>query len=133
MRMNDLSKQFSDARRSFEEDSQVASLMAGLRGSNIDDSDFADKSVVMRLVEVKNEEGEKLPQVYEPETIAEYWSRRPVSVATRSAQLLSESVMCSAPHLHSLSNTGIQAPRSEWLVAPFQRRHPVLFPSHRGS
>lgn len=67
----------------------MASLMAGLRGSNIDDSDFADTNVVMRLVEVKNEGDEQLPQVYEPEAIADYWSRRPVSVATRSAQLLS--------------------------------------------
>ncbi len=90
MRMNDLSRQFADARKSIEEDSQVASLMAGLRGANIDDSDFADRNVVMRLVEVKNEDGEQLPQVYEPEAIAEYWSRRPVSVATRSAQLLGE-------------------------------------------
>ncbi|KAK9866370.1 hypothetical protein WJX84_006967 [Apatococcus fuscideae] len=89
MRMNDLSRQFKDARKSIEEDSQVASLMAGLRGSNIDDSDFADTNVVMRLVEVKNEGDEQLPQVYEPAAIADYWSRRPVSVATRSAQLLS--------------------------------------------
>ena len=93
MRMNDLSKQFKDARKSIEEDSQVASLMAGLRGSNIDDSDFADTNVVMRLVEVKNEGSEQLPQVYEPEAIADYWSRRPVSVATRSAQLLGTSLM----------------------------------------
>ena len=30
-----------------------------------------------------------LPLVYEPERIAQFWSRRPVAVATRVAQLLS--------------------------------------------
>ena len=39
-------------------------------------------------VEVGKDEDD-LPLVYEPERIAQFWSRRPVAVATRVAQLLS--------------------------------------------
>ena len=39
-------------------------------------------------VEVGKDE-DFLPLVYEPERIAQFWSRRPVAVATRVAQLLS--------------------------------------------
>ena len=38
-------------RSSLEEDKQLASLMAGLRGSNIDSSDFASETVTMQLLE----------------------------------------------------------------------------------
>lgn len=49
-----------------EEDTQLGSLMAGLRGQNIDDSDFADANVVMRLVEVDRDEQDALPQARAP-------------------------------------------------------------------
>ena len=40
-------------------------------------------------LQVKEGESESLPQVYDPDTIAAYWSKRPGAVATRIAQLLS--------------------------------------------
>ena len=61
--------------------------MAGLRGSNIDSSDFADNDVVMQLISVSDSDGESLPLTYDPQMISEYWGRRPVSVITRLAQL----------------------------------------------
>ena len=66
---------------------QLSVLMAGLRGSTIDRSDFADNDVVMQLISVSDSDGESLPLSYDPVMIAEYWGRRPVSVLTRLAQL----------------------------------------------
>lgn len=66
---------------------QLSVLMAGLRGANIDSSDFADNDVVMQLISVSDSDGESLPLTYDPQMISEYWGRRPVSVLTRLAQL----------------------------------------------
>ncbi len=83
--------QFSQMRSQLEEDEQISSLMAGLRGRNIDDSDFADESVVMRLVNVDTDDpDDELPLTYSPELINEYWGRRPVAVTSRIFQLLGE-------------------------------------------
>ena len=81
--------QISQMRSQLEEDEQVKTLMAGLRGYNIDDSDFADDSVVMRLVNVDTDDpDDELPLTYSPELIEDYWGRRPVAVTSRIAQLL---------------------------------------------
>ena len=81
-------------RRDMEQNEQIGSLMDGLRGKNIDDSDFADESVVMRLVNVDVDESDPddaLPLTYSPELINGYWGRRPVAVTSRILQLLGES------------------------------------------
>ncbi|XP_024359364.1 uncharacterized protein [Physcomitrium patens] len=89
MRVGEMAEEMKRMRAQMEEDEQVASLMRGLRGQNLSDSQFAADDVVMRLVEVDNVQGEdSLPLVYDPETIAAYWGKRPGSVATRIAQLL---------------------------------------------
>ena len=51
-RFGDVSKEIKRVRKQMEEDEQLASLMRGLRGSNLRDDQFADKDVTMRLVEV---------------------------------------------------------------------------------
>lgn len=58
-----MSRQMKEMRGQLESDDQLKSLMAGLRGANVDDSDFADKDVVMQLVEVDRDEQDQLPQV----------------------------------------------------------------------
>ena len=63
MRVSDMSKQMKQMRGQLESDEQLKSLMAGLRGSNQDESDFADSNVVMNLVEVDRDEQDQLPQV----------------------------------------------------------------------
>ena len=45
MRVSDMSKQMKQMRGQLESDEQLKSLMAGLRGSNVDESDFADKAI----------------------------------------------------------------------------------------
>ena len=50
--MRDLSSRVADVRQQLESDEQLRTLMAGLRGSNIDDSDYAADGVTMSLVEV---------------------------------------------------------------------------------
>lgn len=87
-------EQIAEMRSRMEEDDQMRSLMAGLRGKNIDDSDFADESVVMRLVNVDTDDpDDELPLTYSPELIEDYWGRRPVAVTSRIFQLLGTSLM----------------------------------------
>ena len=83
-----MSQQMTEMRKSMEEDKQIGVLMAGLRGSNMDESDFADDSVVMQLVEVAHDDADQLPLAYDPERIADFWGRRPVAVIRRALQLL---------------------------------------------
>ncbi len=47
-----MSAQFKDVRAQLESDEQLKILMAGLRGSNLDDSDYAAEGVSMVMVEV---------------------------------------------------------------------------------
>lgn len=79
-------------REQMEQDEQLSVLMSGLRGSNVDESDFAASDVSMRVVEVSaasGADGDSLPLVYDPKRIDEYWLRRPGAVAQRAAQLVS--------------------------------------------
>ncbi|KAG8369716.1 hypothetical protein BUALT_Bualt14G0042800 [Buddleja alternifolia] len=87
-RMQDVSQEIKRVRAQMEENEQVAILMKGLRGQNLKDSLFADDNIKLRLVEV-DESSEFLPLVYEPDSIAAYWGKRPRAVATRIVQLTS--------------------------------------------
>ena len=88
-----MSAQMRDVRKQMEEDEDLNTLMAGLRGTNIDDSDFAASGVEMKVVDVSNfasaGEGDELPLYYDSELIANYWRRRPAAVTQRIVQLLS--------------------------------------------
>jgi len=96
-------EQFSQMRSQLEEDEQISTLMAGLRGKNIDDSDFADESVVMRLVNFDiDDPDDELPLTYSPELIDEYWGRRPVAITSRILQLLGAPLLSSHVSLISL-------------------------------
>eukprot|EP00262_Sarcandra_glabra_P007689 TRINITY_DN205_c0_g1_i1.p1 TRINITY_DN205_c0_g1~~TRINITY_DN205_c0_g1_i1.p1 ORF type:complete len:443 (+),score=76.16 TRINITY_DN205_c0_g1_i1:76-1329(+) len=89
-RFGSVSEEIKRVRAQMEEDEQLASLMRGLRGQNLRDSQFADDNVQLRLVEVSGtESSESLPVVYDPATISSYWGKRPRAVATRIIQLLS--------------------------------------------
>ncbi|EPS72803.1 hypothetical protein M569_01954, partial [Genlisea aurea] len=87
-RMQDVSMEIKRVRAQMEENEQLAILMRGLRGQNLKDSQFADDNIKLRLVEV-DESSEFLPLVYDPDSIAAYWRKRPRAVATRIVQLLS--------------------------------------------
>jgi len=52
MGMREASRQVASLRNQMEEDEQLRSLMAGLRGAHTDSSDFASASVSMQLLEV---------------------------------------------------------------------------------
>jgi aarF domain-containing kinase len=53
------------------ENEQLKVLMAGFRGQNLDESDFANANVRMRLVTDLQDQGlsEALPLAYDPEAI----------------------------------------------------------------
>ncbi|CAA7390619.1 unnamed protein product [Spirodela intermedia] len=87
-RFGNVSDEIRRVRAQMEEDEQLASLMRGLRGQNLSDSQFADENVTLRLVEIV-ESGETLPLVYDPDIISAYWGKRPRAVATRIVQLMS--------------------------------------------
>jgi aarF domain-containing kinase len=56
--MADMSAQMASVRAQMEENEQLSVLMAGLRGSNMNDEDFADQNVVMQLINVSASDGE---------------------------------------------------------------------------
>ena len=58
MRMSDMSAQMKDVRAQMEENEQLSVLMAGLRGSNTNDDDWAGRDVVMQLISVSDADGE---------------------------------------------------------------------------
>eukprot|EP00898_Chlorokybus_atmophyticus_P004347 jgi/Chlat1/4913/Chrsp31S04834 len=88
-RVSDMTRQFKDMRKQMEENEDVATLMRGLRGQGLSDSEFADANVQMRLVEVAREGTDMLPLDYDPDVIAAFWGKRPGAVTTRIFQLLS--------------------------------------------
>jgi len=98
-----MGSRMKDMRASIDEseDERLQALMSGLRGKNIDDRDFAASSVRMNLVEIArgDDDDEELPLTYDPEAIAAYWDRRPVSIITRVLQLMSESPRCGSPYV----------------------------------
>jgi len=84
----DMSSQMKQMRAQMEEDEDLNTLMAGLRGSNIDDSDFAADGVKMQVVDLEKLKAagdDELPLYYDPELIAQYWSKRPAATAQRRA------------------------------------------------
>ena len=57
MGVREASRQVQLLRNSLEEDEQLKSLVAGLRGANIDSSDFASANVNMQLLEYQARPG----------------------------------------------------------------------------
>lgn len=88
LRVSDMSAEIKKMRAQMEEDEQVATLMRGLRGQNLNDSQFAADDVNMRLIQMDSNDVEELPLVYDPELIKAYWGKRPAAVAQRIVQLL---------------------------------------------
>ena len=88
--ISDMSSQMKQVRAQMEEDEDLNTLMAGLRGTNIDDSDFAADGVTMQVLDLeklKQAGDDELPLYYDAELIASYWSKRPGAVAQRIVQL----------------------------------------------
>lgn len=89
-RFRNVSVEIKKVRDQMEADEQLSTLMRGLRGQNLSDSQFADENIRLRLVEVTAaESSESLPLVYDPDIISLYWGKRPRAVATRIIQLMS--------------------------------------------
>ncbi|PNW83922.1 hypothetical protein CHLRE_04g215400v5 [Chlamydomonas reinhardtii] len=83
-----MSSQMRAVRSKMEEDEQLRVLMAGFRGANLNEDDFANSNVRMELIETDSDSDHQLPLTYDVDAISRYWDRRPVSVVTRIAQLL---------------------------------------------
>ena len=83
----------ADMRQQLEADEQAAAMMQALRGSNINDDDFADRGTRMQVVEMRRGEDadDQLPLTYDPERLAAYFAKRPIAVLTRILQVASTS------------------------------------------
>ena len=86
--LREAAAQMKDMRRQMESDENLSVLMAGLRGTNMNEDAFAAASTSMRLMEFETADG-TLPLRYDPKAIAAYWGARPGAMASRVAQLLS--------------------------------------------
>ena len=58
MSRQDMTAQMQSVRAQMEENEQLSVLMAGLRGSNVNDDDFAGQDVVMQLISISDADGE---------------------------------------------------------------------------
>jgi len=68
------------------------SMLEALRGAGIQDPDAvasSDRLLVVQVSDDDNKSGDRLPQVYDPQAIARYWSRRPLQVTQRLWQVFS--------------------------------------------
>ena len=86
-----MGRQMREAREAIAGDETAAALMGGLRGENLDVSDFAAAGQAINLVEVDDSStagGDALPLTYDPDAIAAYWSTRPVAMVKRVLQVL---------------------------------------------
>lgn len=71
-------------------DDELGAFMSSLRGSNLNDDDFAAEGQQVELMSVTGnmqEADAQLPLSYDPEAIYNFWSVRPVSVINRIVQL----------------------------------------------
>ncbi|KOO28189.1 hypothetical protein Ctob_008322 [Chrysochromulina tobinii] len=73
-----------------EKDESTAALMQALRGTNINDDDFAASGSTMSVVEMRSL-GDSLPLDYDPPALSAYFAKRPGAVITRVLQVLSVS------------------------------------------
>jgi aarF domain-containing kinase len=73
-----MSSNMKQMRSKMEEDEQLRVLMAGFRGQNLDESDFAQEDVRMNLMEMSVDEdfNDQLPLYYDPDAISAYWDGR---------------------------------------------------------
>ena len=88
--VSDMSAQMREARERMETDESTRLYMQALRGSNLNDDATAAASTRLQVVEVSSG-GEALPTTYQPETLREYFDKRPGAVLTRLFQIASTS------------------------------------------
>eukprot|EP00611_Tribonema_gayanum_P028766 TRINITY_DN7497_c0_g1_i2.p1 TRINITY_DN7497_c0_g1~~TRINITY_DN7497_c0_g1_i2.p1 ORF type:complete len:390 (+),score=124.67 TRINITY_DN7497_c0_g1_i2:111-1280(+) len=83
--MREMSNQMRDVRAQMEQNAEVKAYMDAMRGAALSDYDVAQGE--MRLIDVDETDEEKLPLVYQPEILEEYYKRRSHLVVQRTLQL----------------------------------------------
>jgi len=78
-----------DMRAQIAENEEANFMMQALRGQGMNDDDNAAEGVQMRLVEEDLDGGTGLPYEYDPKILKDYFSKRPLTVLRRMAQVLS--------------------------------------------
>ena len=73
-------------REAMAKDERSAAFVDAMRGTNLNDDDFAAADTKMQTVSVRGGE-DSLPLAYDPEALAAYFSKRPGAVLTRLAQV----------------------------------------------
>lgn len=88
-RVRDASEIMKDMRSQITQNEDANLVMQALRGTNLNDDDAAMEGLEMRLVDIAPSENEQIPTVYDPEALDKFFSKRPLSLATRVFQLVS--------------------------------------------
>lgn len=88
-RVQDASSVMQDVRAELAKNEDANLMLQALRGQNLNDDDSAVAGLQMRLVDIAPKENEALPFDYNPQALKEFFSKRPLAVATRILQLLS--------------------------------------------
>ena len=82
----EMSQQMQSAMNEAEADERVKILMDGMRGKSLNQNDFADDGVEMKVISFDNQ-GEELPLEYDPDELKRYYGARPGVVLQRVAQV----------------------------------------------
>ncbi|CAN0093839.1 unnamed protein product [Ectocarpus sp. 6 AP-2014] len=90
--VREMSAQMSQMRKDLEDNEEAQAYMQALRGAGI--RDYASAEGEMRLLEIEDGEAEgaggetdRLPLVYDPEALKDYFARRPQVATRRTLQL----------------------------------------------
>ena len=87
-RASDMSTMMREMRDGLSQDEDANMIMDALRGKNLNDDDKAVAGLEMRLVNVQLKDGESgLPYQYDPKSLKEFFSKRPLAVLTRILQV----------------------------------------------
>ncbi|EKX31985.1 protein kinase, ABC-1 [Guillardia theta CCMP2712] len=81
-----LSNAAADARKQMEQDERVRILMEGMRGTSLNQDDFAQEGQTIQVVQFDS--GNELPLTYEPDLLKDYYRKRPGIVLARLVQVM---------------------------------------------
>ena len=82
----DMSSAMAGMREQLAADEQTSALISALRGTNINDDDYAASDTKLNVVEMRAGD-DSLPTEYNPAALEAYFKKRPGAVLTRIGQI----------------------------------------------
>ena len=85
--VSELTERMNGVREQMMADEKTRAMIEAMRGTNLNDDVSAAEGTRLQVVETSGGE-DSLPLTYDPDRLAEYFTRRPAAVATRIAQVI---------------------------------------------